>query len=255
MSGLLVTEIPTFDDLRRKLTQIVDEATQAQINRLVARIEKNIAKVNRTFFRVLVKAAIDVAHEPGDGIATSPWAALDAFYQARKGKEGHSENFLSRTGKLETSLLGKSTVSVFGEPQITVNAGTFYRTADGKTYKTGQVSAAGNRNSAARFEVTVNAFPKFSKLGPTSAIARGVVERLLYNPSDRSRNFMKLTNRVIQVRGADRKIRDRRHSKGFRVEKTFTASSRYRPFLVGFLVFWLETEIEAAILDALAEVT
>ncbi len=132
------------------------------------------------FFEELVSVGLDTEGPPSLGIYTPNWEPLSENWAARKGHD----NFYYATGALERTLLRKSTVGVFGRPQVFLDFG-------GRSVKVTAAAPAPKYEQVLARGLSIRMIP-FPRLGQDGDISTGEPEELVSGGN--STVYYKLSN-------------------------------------------------------------
>lgn len=137
-------------------------------------LRQRVTDLTEHFFKELIEAGVDVEGPPNLGDYTPYWEPLDENWLIRKGDSGFFYG-LGTGGHLETTLLGKTTVNIFGLPQVFLewNGGS-------RKINAGEIALHFEGDKLSGLSIRVLPFPRLEKFEDADELVTGGKDTAAY---------------------------------------------------------------------------
>lgn len=107
-----------MDRVANRFIVALQQGISNTYNDRIRKIELELQKVHRKFFKVMAMKTMDVKNVPSLGSYTPEWKQLSKKYKDKKLRMGRSPNFYSNTGDLKRTIQGLNATTVLGAPLV-----------------------------------------------------------------------------------------------------------------------------------------
>lgn len=211
-----------IDRVSNRLYGILEQKTNAAVNRRARLVEQAVIKVQGQFYSTLAALTIGASGPPALDGWTPTWRELSESYSKRKKAKGKT-GFYNYSGKLKQSLLRSKATTTFGTPLVFLDSGGTYRSQ--RVY-TNPATGAGVTSKGVPFSLA-----KLKNLRHTISVD-------IYPKIPGSIKGMRLDEGEY-------------FSDNIAIKMTNYKGGRWRPILVHYMNWWLETRARDAIRKAI----